>query len=106
MSNKTNPNPNRKYMTTLEAEQITGVRRNYLTLLRRKRTLESFRPSRDWFIDTDPLEDFRTTTRKPGPKGPRKNNTTTDQLPPSAKANNDKEPDKTENMPQTTRQNE
>jgi len=105
MSNETNPNPNRKYITTIEAEQISGLRRNYLTLLLRKGTLEGFRPSRDWFIFTDSLEDFLATTRKPGPKGPRKNNTTTDQLPPSTKATNDKEPDKTENMPQTTKQN-
>jgi len=104
MSNETHPN--RKYITTIEAEHISGLRRYYLTLLLRKGTLEGFRPSRDWFIYTDSLEDFLATTRKPGPKGPRKNNTTTDQLPPSAKAKNNKEPDKTENMSQTTNQNE
>src|SRR6266704_4462165 len=93
---------NREYITTLEGEQRSGLSRNYLALLLRKGTLEGFRPSRDWFIYTDSLEEFLATTRKPGPKGPRKNNTTTDQLPPSTKATNDKEPDKTENMPQTT----
>ena len=104
MSNETNPNPNRKYITTIEAEQISGLRRNYLTLLLRKGTLEGFRPSRDWFIYTDSLEKFLATSRKPGPKGPRKNNTTTDQSPQSAEANSNKE-HKAENIPQTTKQN-
>ena len=75
MVETTNPDPNRKYMTTSEAEQLSGLRKNYLTLLLRNGTLEGFRPSRDWFIYTDSLESFLATTRKPGPKGPRKNET-------------------------------
>jgi hypothetical protein len=57
----------RQYVTTIEAEQISGLRRNYLTLLLRQGKLEGFRPARDWFIYTDSLEHFLATTRKPGP---------------------------------------
>ena len=63
---------NREYITTLEAEQRSGLSRNYLALLLRKGVLEGFRPSRDWFIYTDSLEQFLNKERKPGPKGPRK----------------------------------
>lgn len=62
---------NREYITTLEAEQRSGLSRNYLALLLRKGALEGFRPSRDWFIYTDSLEQFLNKERKPGPKGPR-----------------------------------
>jgi hypothetical protein len=62
---------NREYITTLEAEQRSGLSRNYLALLLRKGVLEGFRPSRDWFIYTDSLEHFLNKERKPGPKGPR-----------------------------------
>jgi len=37
----------REYVTTIEAEQISGLRRNYLTLLLREGKLEGFRPARD-----------------------------------------------------------
>ena len=92
----------RQYVTTKEAEHISGLRRNYLTLLLRKGTLEGFHPSRDWFIYTDSLEKFLATTRKPGPKGPRKNNTTTDQSPQYAEANSNKE-HKSENTSKITK---
>jgi hypothetical protein len=62
---------NREYITTLEAEQRSGLSRNYLAFLLRKGVLEGFRPSRDWFIYTDSLEQFLNKERKPGPKGPR-----------------------------------
>ena len=62
----------RAYMTTIEAEQRSGLRRNYLTLLLRQGKLEGFRPARDWFIYTDSLEQFLKSERKPGPRGPRK----------------------------------
>ena len=58
----------REYVTTIEAEQISGLRRNYLTLLLRQGKLEGFRPSRDWFIYTDSLERFLASDRKPGPR--------------------------------------
>jgi hypothetical protein len=61
----------REYITTLEAQQRSGLSRNYLALLLRKGVLEGFRPSRDWFIYTDSLEQFLSKERKPGPKGPR-----------------------------------
>ena len=70
MSNKVKPD--REYITTLEAEQLSGLSRNYLALLLRRGILEGFRPSRDWFIYTDSLEKFLKTPRKSGPKGPRK----------------------------------
>jgi hypothetical protein len=66
----------REYITTLEAEQLSGLSRNYLALLLRRGTLEGFRPSRDWFIYTDSLEKFLKTPRKSGPKGPRKKTST------------------------------
>ena len=62
----------REYITTVEAEQISGLSRNYLALLLRRGVLEGFRPSRDWFIYADSLEKFLRTPRKSGPKGPRK----------------------------------
>lgn len=62
----------RAYVTTIEAERISGLRRNYLTLLLREGKLEGFRPARDWFIYTDSLERFLASDRKPGPRGPRK----------------------------------
>lgn len=58
----------RPYVTTIEAEQISGLRRNYLTLLLRKGVLDGFRPSRDWFIYTDSLKQFLASDRKPGPR--------------------------------------
>ena len=67
-----NTHEGRPYLTTIEAEKVSGLRRNYLTLLLRNGTLEGFRPSRDWFIYIDSLEDFLATPRKSGPKGPRK----------------------------------
>ncbi len=69
MSNKAKPD--REYLTTLEAEHLSGLSRNYLALLLRRGILEGFRPSRDWFIYTDSLEKFLKTPRKSGPKGPR-----------------------------------
>jgi len=69
MSNKAKPD--REYLTTLEAEHLSGLSRNYLALLLRRGILEGFRPSRDWFIYTDSLEQFLQTPRKSGPKGPR-----------------------------------
>lgn len=62
----------REYVTTIEAEQISGLRRNYLTLLLREGKLEGFRPARDWFIYIDSLREFLARPRKSGPKGPRK----------------------------------
>jgi hypothetical protein len=62
----------RAYVTTIQAEKISGLKRNYLTQLLRRGILEGFRPSRDWFIYTDSLERYMTTSHKPGPKGPRK----------------------------------
>src|SRR2546421_6900164 len=70
MSNKAKPD--REYLTTLEAEHLSGLSRNYLALLLRRGVLEGFRPSRDWFIYLDSLEQFLKAPRKSGPKGPRK----------------------------------
>ncbi len=57
----------REYVTTIEAEHLSGLRRNYLTLLLREGKLEGFRPARDWFIYKDSLEKFLASPRKPGP---------------------------------------
>jgi len=64
--------PNRKYITTPEAEQTSGLSRNYLAALLRQGKLDGFRLAREWFIYTDSLEHFLATPRKSGPKGPRK----------------------------------
>ncbi len=64
--------PERKKITTTEAAQRTGLSRNYLALLLRQGKLEGEHPARDWFIYVDSLDNFLATTRKPGPKGPRK----------------------------------
>jgi len=64
--------PNREYLTTPQAAQRSGLSKNYLTQLLRKGILEGFQLSRDWLIYTDSLERFLATSRKPGPKGPRK----------------------------------
>ena len=64
--------PDREYITTVEAERRSGLSKNYLALLLRKGVLEGFHPSRDWFVYTDSFEQFLHTNRKPGPKGPRK----------------------------------
>lgn len=66
----------RKYITTPEAERISGLSRNYLAALLRQEKLDGFRLSREWFIYTDSLEHFIATPRKSGPKGPRKKPTT------------------------------
>lgn len=58
----------RQYVTTIEAEHISGLKRNYLTLLLRQGKLEGFRPARDWFIYMDSLERFLASNRKPGPR--------------------------------------
>jgi hypothetical protein len=81
------PQPDRQYITTLEAEQRSGLSRNYLALLLRKGTVEGFRPSRDWFVYTDSLEQFLQTPRKPGPKGPRKKTRQESSGNPSANSN-------------------
>jgi excisionase family DNA binding protein len=62
----------REYMTTPEAARLSGLSKNYLATLLRRGKLEGFRLARDWLIYTDSLEAFLATTRKPGPKGPRK----------------------------------
>ncbi len=64
--------PDREYLTTIEAEQRSGLSKNYIALLLRKGVLEGFHPSRDWFVYTDSLEQFLQQPRKPGPKGPQK----------------------------------
>lgn len=66
----------RELITTTEAEQRSGLTRNYLALLLRQGKLEGRRPARDWFIYTDSLEQFLKKERKSGPKGPRKKQTT------------------------------
>ena len=64
--------PDREYLTTPQAAQRSGLSKNYLTQLLRKGVLEGFQLSRDWLIYTDSLERFLATSRKSGPKGPRK----------------------------------
>ena len=72
-----NGQSSREYITTIEAEKRSGLSRNYLALLLRKGVLEGVRPSRDWFVYTDSLEQFLSQPRKSGPKGPHKKIQTT-----------------------------
>ena len=67
-----NTSQDREKITTIEAEQRSGLSRNYLALLLRNGKLEGERPARDWFVYVDSLEKFLATQRKPGPKGPHK----------------------------------
>ena len=62
----------REYLTTPQAEHFSGLTKNYLTKLLRKGILEGFQLGRDWVIYKDSLERFLATTRKTGPKGPRR----------------------------------
>jgi hypothetical protein len=61
----------RPYLTTSQAMQRSGLTRSYLTYLMRNKKIEGFQLLREWFIYTDSLDAFLSTTRKPGPKGPR-----------------------------------
>jgi hypothetical protein len=67
-----NTSQDREKITTIEAEQRSGLTRNYLALLLRNGKIEGERPARDWFVYVDSLERFLATQRKPGPKGPHK----------------------------------
>jgi excisionase family DNA binding protein len=61
----------RRFITTPQAAQRTGLSKNYLTQLLRSGKLDGFRLGRDWLIYTDSLDKFLATPHKPGPKGPR-----------------------------------
>ncbi len=65
-------NENREYITTPQAAERSGLSKNYIATLLRRGKLEGFQLGRDWFVYTDSLEKFLKTSRKPGPKGPRK----------------------------------
>ena len=62
----------REYLTTPQAEHFSGLTKSYLAKLLRKGSLEGFQLGRDWVIYKDSLDQFLATTRKPGPKGPRR----------------------------------
>ncbi len=68
----------RPYITTSQGEEMSELTKNYLAGLLRKGKLEGFRLAREWFIYTDSLEKFLLMKRKPGPKGPRKPKSTTE----------------------------
>ena len=68
--------PDREYITTPQAAERASLSKNYIATLLRRGKLEGFQLARDWFVYTDSLETFLATSRKPGPKGPRKNATT------------------------------
>jgi excisionase family DNA binding protein len=68
----TEPDEKREYITTPQASELANLSANYIATLLRKKKLEGFQLGRDWFVYTDSLNQFLQTTRKPGPKGPRK----------------------------------
>jgi excisionase family DNA binding protein len=69
-------NENREYITTPQAAKRSELSKNYIATLLRRGKLEGFQLGRDWFVYTDSLEKFLKTSRKPGPKGPRKKSQT------------------------------
>lgn len=68
----TEPSEKREYITTPQASELANLSANYIATLLRKKRLEGFQLGRDWFVYTDSLNQFLQTTRKPGPRGPRK----------------------------------
>jgi hypothetical protein len=68
----TEPDKKREYITTPQAAERACLSANYIATLLRNKKLEGFQLGRDWFVYTDSLNQFLQTTRKPGPKGPRK----------------------------------
>jgi excisionase family DNA binding protein len=68
----TDPNEKREYLTTPQAAERASLSANYIATLLRKKKLEGFQLGRDRFVYTDSLNQFLQTSRKPGPKGPRK----------------------------------
>lgn len=68
----TEPSEKRGYITTPQASERASLSANYIATLLREKKLEGFQLGRDWFVYTDSLNQFLQTTRKPGPKGPRK----------------------------------
>jgi len=68
---------NREYISTIQAEERSELSRIYIAQLLRKGTLDGFKLGRDWFVYTDSLDSFLRTKRKPGPKGPRKTEVST-----------------------------
>jgi excisionase family DNA binding protein len=71
-----NKNDNREYLTTPQAAERAELSKNYIATLLRRGQLEGFQLGRDRFVYTDSLEQFLKTSRKPGPKGPRKKSRT------------------------------
>ena len=65
-------NIKREYLTTPQAAERSGLSKNYIATLLRREELEGFQLGRDRFVYIDSLEDFLKRNRKPGPKGPRK----------------------------------
>ena len=65
----------REYLTTPQAAELSGLSKNYIATLLRREELEGFQLGRDRFVYTDSLEDFLKRSRKPGPKGPHKKQT-------------------------------
>jgi hypothetical protein len=64
---------NREFIKTAQAVERSDLSQVYLAQLLREGKLEGFQLGRDWYVYTDSLEAFLRKKRKPGPKGPRKN---------------------------------
>jgi excisionase family DNA binding protein len=77
----TEPDEKREYITTPQAAERASLSANYIATLLRKKKLEGFQMGRDWFVYTDSLNQFLQATRKPGPKGPRKAASSSDDAP-------------------------
>ena len=67
-----NINPNREYITTIQAAERSDLSAIYLRQLLRQGKLEGFQIGRDWYVYSDSLDIFLQQKRKPGPKGPRR----------------------------------
>ncbi len=62
-------NDGRKLLTTIEAQKRSGLSRDHISLMMRRRIIEGSKIGNYWLIYEDSLEKFLALPRKPGPKG-------------------------------------
>lgn len=62
----------RVLLSTSEAMQASGLSREHIQRLLRKKQVEGVKLGHDWLVFEDALLAFLAQPRKPGPKGPHK----------------------------------
>ena len=86
----------RVLLSTSEAMQASGLSREHIQRLLRKKQLEGVKLGHDWLVFEDALLAFLAQPRKPGPKGPHKKTAPrTHQDTQLANTNDEKSSDKT-----------